>query len=208
VNVRFTTKSTGGTAALTLTSVTLYDASFNSILNSKTNGTITVSSGTVPSPTPTLIPTPTRTPTPTPPSQTAPAVSVQPASQTAAANSPANISVNITTAPQVLGFDITLNYNPALLSIASAADITIGTFLPGGSLAAPAIDNTAGVVYLGGYVSGTTGGTGSGPLVNVRFTTKSTGGTAALTLTSVTLYDASFNSILNSKTNGTITVGP
>jgi hypothetical protein len=97
-------------------------------------------------------------------------VSVLPGHQPVAAGDPFTITVNVTDATNLGGFDLTLQYDPTVVEATTA---TVGPFLgsTGRSIVSgpPSIDPTAGTLYFGAATLGSSpaGPTGSGILAYV-----------------------------------------
>jgi hypothetical protein len=79
----------------------------------------------------------------------------------------------VTSATDLKGANITLNFDPAQLQYVSSAD---GGFLPGATLMPPAVDNTGGSVILD-IVSLTSHASGNGTLFSVVFSRSDTAAT-------------------------------
>lgn len=144
--------------------------------------------------------------------QTTATVSVQPATQNRPTNSTATVTVRVSSAVNLSGFEFRLNYNPQLLQITSASNVAVGAFpsSTGRTVAplSPQIDNTGGSVTFGAFSFGSQSGpSGTGDLATITFNTSSSG-TANLSLQNVVLTQADLNATIQPSItqNGTVTV--
>jgi len=145
--------------------------------------------------------------------QTTATVSVSPASNTInAIGGTKTINIQVANAQNIAGYDITLQYNPAVVKVNATSDVTVGPFLSGGGATAYAvpttIDNTVGTVRFGGFIMATTGVSGGGTLASVTLTAVGSG-SSNLTLQNVSLGSADIPPVSqpNTVVNGTIVVG-
>ena len=162
------------------------------VLQNVTNLQVTVAELTpTPSPTATPVPTstpiPTANPTPTPiPTAT---VSVNPATSSIQLGNTVSVNVNVANGINTGGYQFILSYNPSVLRINAASDVTNGAYLAnsGKTVAVcptcPQIDNVAGTVYMMAYLTDglNSGANGNGTLATITFTTIGTG-TSSLNL--------------------------
>ena len=165
------------------------------VLQNVTNLQVTVAELTpTPSPTATPVPTstpiPTANPTPTPiPTAT---VSVNPATSSIQLGNTVSVNVNVANGINTGGYQFILSYNPSVLRINAASDVTNGAYLAnsGKTVAVcptcPQIDNVAGTVYMMAYLTDglNSGANGNGTLATITFTTIGTG-TSSLNLSNV-----------------------
>jgi hypothetical protein len=101
-------------------------------------------------------------------------LSVSPSSVTIQNGSLSTLDIRISNAIRLGGYEFVVKYNPAVVRVDSASDVTLGTFLAStgrtATLLSPSINNTTGRVSLGAFSFGSqTGPSGSGSLALVRF---------------------------------------
>jgi len=125
------------------------------------------------------------------------------ADQTASPGSSITVPVTVSNAAGIAGIDITLTYNPSLLTATDAATTT----LTSGFLVQKNI--TSGQIQIS--MANATGiASGSGALVNITFSVSSgatSGQSCPLTITSHSLYDQNAAAIAHQVQNGVFTVG-
>jgi len=171
--------------------------------------------GTVtPSPTPTAIARATATPT-TPPTATATPVPGAPATIALRPNSPTvyladgdfPVEVTLAGTGAVGGFEFTLNFDPAVVQVQSAA---LGTFLGSTGLSTsalgPDVNNTTGTVHFGGFAfDGTPFPAGDGVLATLTLHPVAVGA-SSLAFDSLILSDPGGVSLAKNSSAGSITV--
>jgi hypothetical protein len=136
-------------------------------------------------------------------------LSIDPTSQSTSTGTVVTVDVDIANVTNLYGYQFDLTFNPSVLSAVSSSEgsfLTTGGnstfFIPGTN------DNVDGVVLATAdtILSAVPGVNGSGELA--VFTFDAIGkGTSALGFANVMLLDSSFNSISNTTTGATVTVG-
>jgi hypothetical protein len=139
-------------------------------------------------------------------------LSVSPSSVTIQNGSLSTLDIRISNAIRLGGYEFVVKYNPAVVRVDSASDVTLGTFLAStgrtATLLTPNINNTTGRVALGAFSFGSqTGPSGSGSLALVRFRAVG-GGTSTITIENALLStsDATPQTQPSTVSGGSITV--